>query len=131
MLSKFAAINVYYICHSSLSKNSTSHTCAPRNSDLKIIRIFTVYTNQALSLLLQISVTRKKPISNSCSQLTLGKANMVCQRTMDFQTRAILWNMKNLIAKEEHPWCVTQSTFTSECTGPTMQGYERELWHQI
>jgi len=93
MLSKFATVSTYYVCHSSLllNRNSTLHTCAPRNSDLKIIRIFAFHKNQVYTFAFaQLCVTKQKLISNTDFQLLFGNATTLCRSAIDFQTTSIV-----------------------------------------
>ena len=76
MLSKSATVSTYHICHCSLNKTSTLRTCAPRNSDLKIIRIFASHKNQVYTFAFaQLCVTKQKLNISTIFPANIGKCH--------------------------------------------------------
>lgn len=76
MLSKSATVSTYHTCHCSLNKTSTLRTCAPRNSDLKIIRIFASHENQVYTFAFaQLCVTKQKLNISTIFPVNIGKCH--------------------------------------------------------
>lgn len=130
MLSKFATVSTYYICHSSLSlsRNSTLHTCAPRSSDLKIIRIFAFHKNQVYTFAFALLwVTKQKLISNTDFQLLWGNSTKLCQSAADFQTSALV-KREWIDLQGENLWCVIQCTHKGEPRVGQITQCQERVW---